>query len=77
MTKQILTACSVAQVIVRRDQRSLPLRCNFFIVKIVPIDATFISTATSISVTIVSCMPLIIANLTVQTIKVGDFNLSG
>jgi hypothetical protein len=71
------TICSVAQVIVRRDRRSRPLRYSSFIVKTVPIDATFTLTALNISVTIASCMPLIIANPTAQTVKAGDFNLSG
>jgi hypothetical protein len=64
MTKIISTVCSVAQVIMRRDQHSLPLRFSCFIVEIVLIDAIFISTALSISVTIASCMPLTIANPT-------------
>jgi hypothetical protein len=77
MTKMILTVCLVAQVIMRRNQHSLPLRCNFFIVKIILIDATFILTALSTSVTIASCMPLTIMNPTAQTVEAGDFDLSG
>jgi hypothetical protein len=64
MTKMISTVCLVAQVIVRCDRRSQPLRYSSFIVKTVPIDATFTLTALNISVTIASCMPLIIANPT-------------
>jgi hypothetical protein len=76
MTKMILTVCSVAQVIVRCDQHSLSLCYSFFIVKTVPIDPAFTSTALNISVTIASCMPLTIANLTAKTVEAGDFNLS-
>jgi hypothetical protein len=76
MTKMISTVHSVAQVIVKRDQHSQPLRYSSFIVKTVPIDATFTLTALNISVTIALCMPLIIANLTARTIEAGDFNLS-
>jgi hypothetical protein len=76
MTKMILTVCSVAQVIVRRDQCSLPLHYSSFIVKTVPINATFTLTALNISATIALCMPLIIANPTAQTVEAGDFNLS-
>jgi hypothetical protein len=61
----------------RHDQHSLPLGYSFFIVEIVLIDATFISNALSTSVTIASCMPLTIANLTAQTVEADDFNLSG
>jgi hypothetical protein len=61
----------------RRDQHSLPLHCNCFIVEIVLIDITFILTALSTFVTIASCMPLTIANPTAQTIEAGDFNPSG
>jgi hypothetical protein len=77
MTKMILTVCSVAQVIMRRDQHSLPLCCSCFIVKIVLIDASFILTALSTSVTIASCMLLTIANPTAQTVEAGDSNPSG
>jgi hypothetical protein len=77
MTKMISTVCSVTQVIVRHDRRSQPLHYSFFIVKTVPVNATFISTALNISAIIASCMPLIIANPTAQTIEAGDFNLSG
>jgi hypothetical protein len=76
MTKMILTVCSVAQVIMRHDQHLLLLRYSFFFVKTVPIGTTFTSTASSTSVTIASCMPLTIVNLTVQTVEAGDFNLS-
>jgi hypothetical protein len=69
MTKMISIVCSVAQVIMRRDQHSLPLCYNFFIVETVLIDAIFILTALSISVTTASCMPLIIVNPTAQTVK--------
>jgi hypothetical protein len=61
----------------RHDQHLLPLRYSFFIVKTVPIGITFTLTALSTSVTIASCMPLTIANLTAQTVEAGDFNLSG
>jgi hypothetical protein len=81
MTKMILTVCSVAQVIMRCDQRSPPLRYHCFIVKIVLkivlIHATFILTALTTSVTIASCMPLTIVNPTAQTVEAGDFNPSG
>jgi hypothetical protein len=77
MTKMISTVCSVAQVIMRRDQHSLPLCYSFFIVKTVLIDATFTLTALSKSVTTASCMPRIIANPTARTVEAGDFNLSG
>jgi hypothetical protein len=77
MTKMISTVCSVAQVIMRHDQHSLPLHCNCFIVEIVLIDAISILTALSTFVTIASCMPFTIANLTAQTVEAGDFNPSG
>jgi hypothetical protein len=77
MTKMILTVRSVAQVIVKRNRRSQPLCHSSFIVKTVPIDATFTLTALNISATIASCMPLIIANPTAQTVEASDFNLSG
>jgi hypothetical protein len=77
MTKMISTVCSVAQVIMRCDQHSLPLCYNFFIVKTVLIDATFTLTALNTSVTTASCMPCIIANPTARTIETGDFNPSG
>jgi hypothetical protein len=77
MTKMISTVHSVTQIIMRRDRHSLPLCYSFFIVKTVPINATFTLTALNISATIALCMPLIIANLTAQTVEAGDFNLSG
>jgi hypothetical protein len=77
MMKMILVVHSVAQVIMRRDWHSLPLHYNFFIVKTVPIDATFTSIALNISATIALCLPPIIAYLTAQPVEAGDFNLSG
>jgi hypothetical protein len=64
MTKMILTVRLVAQVIMKHDQHSQLLCYSSFIVKTVPIDTTFTLTALNISVTIASCMPLIIANPT-------------
>jgi hypothetical protein len=75
--KMISTVCLATQVIMRHDQHLLLLRYSFFIVKIVPINATFTLTALSTSVTIASCIPLIIVNLTAQTVEAGDFNPSG
>jgi hypothetical protein len=77
MTKMILTGCSVTQVIMRHDRHSLPQRCNYSIVKIVPTETIITSIAPSTFVTTASCMLLTIANPTVQTIEAGDFNLSG
>jgi hypothetical protein len=77
MMKMISTVHSVAQVIVKYDQPSQPLHYSSFIVKTVPIDATFTLTALNIPATIASCMLLIIANSTAQTVEAGDFNLSG
>jgi hypothetical protein len=77
MTKMISTVCSVAQVIMRRNQHSPPLRYSFFIVKTVLIGTTFTLTALNTSVTTAPCMPCIIANLTAQTVKAGDFNHNG
>jgi hypothetical protein len=53
------------------------LHYSFFIVKTVPIGATFTLTALITSVTIASCMPLTIANSTARTVEAGDFNLNG
>jgi hypothetical protein len=75
--KMILTVCLVTQAIMRRDQHLPSLCYSYFIVKNVPIGATFTLTALSTSVTIASCMPLTITNLTAQTVEAGDFNLSG
>jgi hypothetical protein len=61
----------------KHDQRSQPLHYSSSIVKTVLIDATFTSTVLNTSVTIASCMPHIITNLTALTIEAGDFNLSG
>jgi hypothetical protein len=77
MMKMILTVCLVAQIIMRRDQHLPPLHYSYFIVKTVPIGATFTLTALSISATIASCKPLTITNPTAQTVEAGDFNLSG
>jgi hypothetical protein len=77
MTKMISTVCLAAQVIMRRDQHLLCQRYSYFIVKTVPIGTTFTLTALSTSVIIASCMPLTIANPTVQTVEAGDFNLGG
>jgi hypothetical protein len=77
MTKMISTVCLAAQVIMRHDQHLLCQRYSYFIVETVPIGATFTLTALSTSVIIASCMPHTIANLTVQTVEAGDFNLSG
>jgi hypothetical protein len=52
ITKMILRACSVAQVIMRRDRRSLPQCYSSFIVKTVPADATITLIALNISATI-------------------------
>jgi hypothetical protein len=75
--KMILIVSLAAQVIMRRDQHLLRRHYSYFIAKIVPIGATFTLTALSTSVIIASCMPLTIANSTVQTVEAGDFNLSG
>jgi hypothetical protein len=77
MTKMISIVSLAAQVIIRHDQRLLCQCYSYFIAEIVPIGATFTLTALSTSVIIASCMPLTIANLTVQTVEAGDFNLSG
>jgi hypothetical protein len=76
MTKMISTGCSVAQVIMRRDRRSPPRRCNYSIVEMVLTEAIITSSALSIFVTTASYTLLTIANPTAQTVEAGDFNLS-